>query len=116
MEELNIEEDDMEELNIEELIEKIKNFNYCITIEDDLTEKIFKIEEFKEDLNDLIREKIGFCFIKNSEEYLFWKFNPTITKYNLYKKEGRKDFYLHDKLKAELDLEKISGMRYREGS
>jgi len=103
----------MEELNLDNLIEKILNLDYCITIEDDLTEKIFKIEKVKENLKNLISKKMGFSFKKNSEKYSFWRFNHSKNTYDYYEKKGRKDFFIHEKLKPELNLVKISGEKYQ---
>ena len=105
----------MEELKLETLIEKIPIRDCCIiVIEDDLTETIYKTEENKNNLKNLIREKMGFCFKFNNDKYSFWKYNSLKQIYCYYEKEGRDDFYLHDKLKTDLNILKISGEKYRE--
>ena len=105
----------MEELKLENLIEKIPNKDCCIiVIENDLTEAIYKIEENRNDLKSIIKEKTGFCFKFKSDKYFFWEYNSTRQIYDYWEKEGRDDFYLHDKLRADLNISKISGEKYRE--
>ena len=104
----------MEELKLENLIEKIPNKNCCIiVIEDDLTETMYRIEESR-NIKDLIREKNGFCFKFNNDKYFFWEYSYPKQIYYYYEEEGRQDFYLHDKLKADLNILRISGEKYRE--
>jgi len=105
----------MEELKLENLIEKIPDKDCCIIIiEDDLTEGIYKIDDNRGNLKNLIKEKIGFCFKFKDDKYLFWEYDPSKQIYYYYEKEGRDDFFLHDKLKADLNILRISGNKYRE--
>ena len=105
----------MEELKLEDLIEKIPDKDcWIIVIEDDLTESMYKIDDNRDNLKNLIKEKIGFCFKFKNDKYSFWEYDPSKQIYYYYEKEGRDDFFLHDKLKADLNILRISGNRYRE--
>lgn len=104
----------MEELKLEDLIEKIPDKDCCIiVIDDDLMERMYKIDDNRDNLKNIIKEKIGFCFKFKNNKYSLWEYDPSKKIYYYYEKEGREDFYLHDKLRADLNLSKISGEKYR---
>jgi hypothetical protein len=105
----------MEQLSLNELIEKIpKVTSILIVIQDDLTEFTYVLEDsMMENLEDLIREKMGFLFIENDNnkrDYYFWVYNIETKKYNFIHRENYEGFYLHSKLQSELNIQKISGI------
>ncbi|MHA1766096.1 MAG: hypothetical protein ACTSVK_07510 [Promethearchaeota archaeon] len=104
----------MEKLNKNGLITKIPAKDCSlIFIEDDLTEHFLPIEtiiEKKLSLEDLIDKKIGFCFInKPQKELIYWKYDPVENCYNVYSEKGFDDYFLHEKIRTEFNIMKVSG-------
>lgn len=99
----------MEEKTLESLVASLPKTNgIIIIIGNDFSEGTYRIEEHSDHLEDLIRNKHGYCCIMNDTACSYWNYNSKTEMYEYFGKEVRNmDIFLHDKVHSKLDIKVI---------